>query len=157
MDSIFAKILAGEAEASFIYRDELVAAFMDIQPVNAGHALVVPVKPAASLTELDDATVAHMMVVAKHIAAAMRKSGFPCEGVNLFLADGEAAGQEVMHAHLHVYPRFTHDGFGFKHDERHFQHMQRAALDETAQRIAAHLDNFDIIPAREKRAEREQS
>lgn len=151
MDSIFTRILAGEAEASFIYRDELVAAFMDIQPVNAGHALVVPVKPAASLSDLDDATAAHMMVVAKHIAAAIRKSGYPCEGVNLFLADGEAAGQEVMHAHLHVYPRFTHDGFGFKYDERHFQRMQRAALDEAARRIAAHLDKTDIIPARKTR------
>jgi histidine triad (HIT) family protein len=147
MDSVFTKILSGEADASFIYRDDLVAAFMDIQPVNAGHVLVVPVKSAMSLADLDDATTAHMMVVAKHIAAAICKSGYRCEGINLTLADGQAAGQEVMHVHMHVIPRFAGDGFGYKYDAR-IQLAQRPALDEAAQRIAAQLDKTDIIPAR---------
>ena len=146
MDSIFVKILAGEADASFVYRDDVVAAFMDIRPMNAGHMLVVPVKPAMSLADLDDATAAHMMIVAKHIAAAIRKSGYPCEGINLTLADGEAAGQEVMHVHMHVIPRITGDGFGYKYDAR-LQLAQRSALDEAAKRIAVHLDKTDIIPA----------
>lgn len=147
MDSVFTKILTGEADASFVYRDDLVAAFMDIQPVNAGHVLVVPVKSAMSLADLDDATAAHMMVVAKHIAAAICKSGYRCEGINLMLADGQAAGQEVMHVHMHVIPRFAGDGFGYKYDTR-IQLAQRPALDEAAQRIAAQLDKTDIIPAR---------
>jgi diadenosine tetraphosphate (Ap4A) HIT family hydrolase len=147
MDSIFTKILAGEADASFVYRDEHVAAFMDIHPMNAGHVLVVPVKPAMSLADLDDEIAAHMMVVAKHVAAAIRKSGLRCEGINLTLADGEAAGQEVMHVHMHVIPRFTGDGFGYKYDAR-LQLAQRTALNEAAQRIAAQLDKTDIIPAR---------
>jgi histidine triad (HIT) family protein len=150
MDSIFTKILAGEADASFVYRDDRVAAFMDIHPMNAGHVLVVPVKPARSLVDLDDPTAAHMMIVAKRVAAAIRQSGYRCEGINLTLADGEAAGQEVMHVHLHVIPRFAGDGFGYKYDAR-LQLAQRPALDEAAQRIAAHLDKTDIIPARKTR------
>ncbi len=140
METIFTRILAGEAPASFVYRDDRVAAFMDIQPVNAGHVIVVPVKPVARLADLDDATSAHMMIVARHIAQAIRKSGLKCEGVNLFLADGEAAGQEVFHVHLHVYPRFANDGFGFRYDDRHFQFPSRSELDEVARSIAAALE-----------------
>lgn len=140
METIFAKILAGEAPASFVYRDDAVAAFMDIQPVNTGHVIVVPVKPVAYLADLDDATAARMMIVARRIAEAIRKSGLKCEGVNLFLADGASAGQEVFHVHLHIYPRFSGDGFGFQYDERHFQSPSRVELDEAARRIGAALE-----------------
>jgi histidine triad (HIT) family protein len=140
MKTVFSKILSGKAPASFVYRDDVVAAFMDIRPVNMGHVLVVPVKPAAHLADVDDVTAARMMVVARRIAEAIRMSGLKCEGVNLFLADGVAAGQEVFHVHLHVYPRFAGDGFGFRYDERHFQFPSRAELDEVARRIAATLE-----------------
>ncbi len=139
MNTIFSKILAGEALASFVYRDERVAAFMDIQPVNAGHVLVVPVQPAASLSELEDETAARMFVVAKGVAAAIRQSGMRCEGINLFLADGEAAGQEVFHVHLHVFPRFAGDGFGLKLPPHYSQLPAREALDEIARKIVAEL------------------
>lgn len=45
-ETIFSKILAGDAEASFVYRDDLVSAFMDLHPVNPGHTLVIPNSPA---------------------------------------------------------------------------------------------------------------
>lgn len=135
MTTIFSKILAGEAPASFVYRDELVAAFMDIQPVNTGHVLVVPVRPATYLADLDDESAARMFVVAKRVAAAIRNSGLRCEGVNLFLADGEAAGQEVFHAHLHVIPRFAGDGFGLKLPPHYSQLPAREALDGWAEQL----------------------
>ena len=139
MSTIFSKILAGEAPASFVYRDERVAAFMDIRPVNAGHVLVVPVQPTTYLSDLDDATAAQMFVVARRVAAAIRQSGVKCEGINLFLADGESAGQDVFHVHLHVVPRFADDGFGLKLPP-HYPHLpERAALDELAGRIQARL------------------
>lgn len=139
MSTIFSKILNGEAPASFVYRDERVAAFMDIRPVNAGHVLVVPVKPATCLAELDDETAARMFVVAKGVAAAIRQSGVRCEGVNLSLADGEAAGQEVFHVHLHVFPRFVGDGFGLKLPPHYPQLPPREALDTVAVSIKKNL------------------
>lgn len=140
MSTIFSKILAGEIPASFVYRDEMVAAFMDIQPVNPGHVLVVPISPVEFLYQLEDETCRHLMKVAKTISKAIRDSGIPCQGINLLLADGESAGQEVAHVHLHVLPRFKDDGFGFKFAERYFQLPPRSELDATAEKIRIALE-----------------
>ena len=113
-DCVFCKILAGELPGTFVYRDDQAAAFLDIQPVNPGHLLVVPTHHAPYLADLSGDTAAHLMRVGHQLAAALRASSVRCEGVNLFLADGEAAMQEVFHAHLHVFPRFRGDGFGLR-------------------------------------------
>ncbi|GAB4579926.1 MAG: HIT family protein [Anaerolineales bacterium] len=134
-DCIFCKILAGELPASFVYRDETCAAFMDIQPINPGHVLVIPHRHAANLAELDPAIGGQLFQIGQQIAAALYASGIPCEGVNYFLADGEAAGQEVFHVHLHVFPRFEGDGFGLKLSPKYFQLPEREELDRVAQRI----------------------
>jgi histidine triad (HIT) family protein len=80
------------------------------------------------------------MAVAHRVAAAARASGVRCEGVNLFLADGEAAMQEVPHVHLHVFPRWRGDGFGLRFGPEYKHKPPRAALEETASRIRAALD-----------------
>lgn len=134
-DCIFCQILSGAAPASFVYRDDLVAAFMDIQPINPGHLLVVPLAHAADLAALDPETGAQLMRVAQRLAAAVRQSGVRCEGVDLFLADGEAAGQEVFHVHLHVIPRYAGDGFGFRFGPHYLTLPPRADLE----RVAANL------------------
>lgn len=134
-DCIFCKILKGKLEASLVYRDEVCAAFMDIQPVNPGHVLVVPVRHVASLADLKDKEGVEMFRLAQRLAAALRQSGVKCEGVNLLLADGEAAGQEVFHAHLHVIPRHEGDGFGFTFPPRYFQKPERKELNEIAGQI----------------------
>ena len=108
---IFCNILSGKIDASTVYEDDLCVAFMDIQPITTGHVLVIPGEHAAGLADLLAETGEHMFHVAQHIAAALRKSPIRCEGVNLFLADGAAAGQEVFHVHLHVIPRYAGDGF----------------------------------------------
>jgi histidine triad (HIT) family protein len=133
VDCIFCRILAGELPASFVHRDETCAAFMDIQPVNAGHLLIVPVRHGAHLADIDAETAAGLMRVAHGAAAALRASGLPCEGVNFFLADGEAAMQEVFHVHLHVFPRFEKDGFGLRFSpEYHTRRPPRDELDRVA-------------------------
>jgi diadenosine tetraphosphate (Ap4A) HIT family hydrolase len=88
--------------------------FMDIQPVNPGHLLVAPRVHAPSLARMDPEVGGWLFRVGMELAQAVRRSGIRCEGVNLFLADGAAAGQEVFHVHLHVIPRFSADGFGFQ-------------------------------------------
>ena len=108
---IFCDIVARRAPASIVYEDDVVIAFMDLFPINPGHTLVVPKQHFARVTDVDDATAAHMMTVARDVAAAIYRSPIRAEGVNLTLADGRAAGQEVPHAHLHVIPRYRGDGF----------------------------------------------
>ena len=111
MSCIFCDISAGDAEASFVYEDERTIAFLDIAPLSAGHTLVVPRAHAASLEELEPEDAQRIVRVAQHVAIALRRTGFRVEGVNLWLADGAAAGQDVFHAHMHVVPRFDGDGF----------------------------------------------
>jgi histidine triad (HIT) family protein len=125
-------IVAGRAESSRVYDDEQVAAFMDIQPVTQGHPLVVPRVHADFLESLDEDLGAHIFRVAHRLARALRRSSLPCEGVNMFLADGEAAFQEVFHVHLHVFPRTAGDGFRI---DAEWRRRNRAELDATAERI----------------------
>jgi diadenosine tetraphosphate (Ap4A) HIT family hydrolase len=96
---------------------------------------VIPNRHAALLADLDENTGAHMFRVAQRLARALRHSGVRCEGVNLFLADGEAAMQEIFHAHLHVFPRYEGDGFGLTFSSDYFTRPDRSELDEIAERI----------------------
>jgi histidine triad (HIT) family protein len=139
MSCIFCDILSGKIPASFVYRDERVAAFMDIQPVNIGHVLVVPISHAVGMEDLKEEDGAAVFLAAQRVARALKKSDLRCEGVNLFLADGEAAMQEVFHVHLHVFPRFAGDGFGLKFPETYHQKPTRASLTATAEGICAAL------------------
>lgn len=111
---VFCAVIAGEAESSVVYDDEHTIAFMDIRPFTAGHLLVVPKIHAANLAELDPADGGRLFQVGQRMAAAVRESAPAAEGVNFFLADGIAAGQEVFHVHLHVVPRTPGDGFGLR-------------------------------------------
>lgn len=136
---IFCEILAGRAEGSFVYRDEVCAAFMDIHQPNDGKVLVVPNQHVASLADLPPAVGGHMFQVAQRIAAALRRSELPCDGINFFLADGRAAGQEVFHVHLHVLPRVAGDGIALRFGPGHARFPPRAELDHLAAEIQAHL------------------
>ncbi len=133
---VFCEIAAGRAPASMVHSDDTVIAFLDIRPVNAGHLLVVPREHAAGLSDLDPAAGSAVFAVAQRLAGALRTCGVPCEGVNLFLADGEVAGQEVPHVHLHVLPRLPGDGFRL---DVKFLSPDRADLDATAGRIRGTL------------------
>ena len=133
-DCVFCGIERGHVEGSRVYADERVLAFLDIRPVTTGHTLVVPRAHGASLAELEPEDGAAMMRPAMTVAAALRRSGLPCDGVNLWLADGEAAGQDVFHVHLHVVPRYEGDGFGLRFPPD-YRVRERAELDDTAESI----------------------
>lgn len=143
-DCPFCAIAAGTAPASIVYDDGAVLAFLDIRPVTPGHLLVVPRRHAPFLADLDEATGGRLFVVAMRLAAALRGSGLRCDGINLFLADGEAAGQEVFHAHLHVVPRFAGDGFGIVADWS--AAPERGELDDVAAKIRVALAEGPTAP-----------
>jgi len=132
VDCIFCAIVAGAAEASFVYQDDTVVAFMDLFPVTPGHLLVVPRRHAVGLQDLPEPDGVAVWRVAHRLGRVVRH-----DGVNLFLADGAAAGQEVFHVHLHVIPRFEGDGFKLTINPGH---PARAELDEMAGSIRAALD-----------------
>ena len=135
VDCVICKLLSGELEVSMVHQDDLCSAFMDIQPVNPGHVLIVPNRHASYLADLQEEAGAQMFRVAQRLTAALRESGVKCEGVNLFLADGEVAGQEVFHVHLHVFLRYAGDGFRLVLPPAYSEKPERKELNEIAERV----------------------
>lgn len=136
MDCVFCGIVTGDLPSSRVYEDERVVAFMDINPATPGHVLVIPRAHAPYLADLAVGDAERMMSVAQRLAQALRDSTVPTEGINLFLADGEVAMQEVFHAHLHVLPRTAGDGFGLTGG---FTTPARDVLDAQAAAVRAAL------------------
>ncbi|WP_248962156.1 HIT family protein [Sphaerisporangium perillae] len=106
---LYCDVVAGRTEASLVFQDDVAIVVMEGNPVNPGHALVIARGHASGLEDLDEEVGAHMWCLAHRVARGLRRSGLRCEGVNIFLGDGEVALQEVLHAHLHVFPRFEGD------------------------------------------------
>ncbi len=142
---IFCKIVAGEAEASVVYQDQYVTVFMDIRPVVQGHTLVVPNIHSPDLSSLDQAHAQHMFTTAQNIAQAIRASELNCEGINLFMADGSAAGQTVLHNHLHIIPRYIGDGFSPRFHISYVEPQSREELNQVADQISESLRKDDAF------------
>ena len=104
MDCIFCKIVAGEIPCFKLYESDDTLAFMDINPANEGHALVIPKEHSADVHAVSDAGISSTVVAAKKIAAAIEKTLSP-DGMNLLQCNGPAAAQSVLHFHMHVLPR----------------------------------------------------
>jgi histidine triad (HIT) family protein len=107
---IFCKIIAGEIPSVKIYEDDLVFAFLDIAPINFGHALVIPKEHHESASTIPENVAGRMMKVGSRLGIALKRA-LDYDAYNLHLADGKAAGQVVNHAHLHVVPRGVDDDF----------------------------------------------
>lgn len=110
-DCTFCRIVEGTLQSTRVFESDSVLVLMDIDPVTPGHLLVIPKDHLAALADLSDGLACEIFSVARRMAAALRRTSLRCEGINLFYADGEAAFQEVFHAHLHVFARFPNDGF----------------------------------------------
>ena len=137
---IFCRIVDGTAPASMVYSDDKIMAFMDISQINPGHVLVIPRSHAASIADLDQETGAYLFKTAMKLAAAVRRSGVKCEGMNLLVSDGAIAFQTVFHLHLHIIPRFKEDGFGLVFGPNNRLHPPREELDRIARAIAGELE-----------------
>jgi len=109
-DCIFCKIARGEIPCAKLYEDDHVVSFLDIQPINPGHALVIPKRHYSTLFEIPDEELAACIGAAKKVAAAVHKA-VGAAGLNLLQNNFRAAGQLVEHAHFHIIPRQARDGF----------------------------------------------
>ena len=109
MDCIFCKIAAGEITSVKVYEDDRVFAFMDINPINEGHLLIVPKAHAATIHEIAEADFLAVMSATHKLAAAVKKALNP-DGINLLQLNGKAANQVVPHLHVHIVPRWFGDG-----------------------------------------------
>jgi histidine triad (HIT) family protein len=137
---IFCQIARRERPASILAEDEFSLAFMDIRPINPGHFLVIPKAHAARLADLPSGAGGRVFELARELATGLYRSGVKCEGVNFHLADGEVAGQEIFHVHLHVYPRYAGDGVGLRMGPRYGTMPKREELDRLAAAVRAAKD-----------------
>ena len=107
-DCIFCRIVAGEVPSFTLFEDDATFAFMDVNPANEGHALVVPKEHASNVYTVSDEAIARTAVTAKKVAGAVARVLDP-DGLNLVQCNGPGAAQSVMHFHVHVLPRIRND------------------------------------------------
>ena len=111
MDCIFCKIVKGEITSFRIYEDEATLAFLDIKPATKGHALVIPKQHFENVFDISEDALQKVSLVAKKLSAKI-KDGLQADGIRLSQSNGRAAGQDIMHFHLHIIPRYENDGLG---------------------------------------------
>ena len=138
----FCRILVGELPSSLVLEDDLVVALLDIRPANPGHTLVMPRRHVESFTDLRPREVEQLALCGQRIATALKQEFSQCEAVTFSLADGAAAGQDVPHTHLHVVPRRTGDGLGWRAAG---QLQDRETLDAIATKLRTSLDGFSRV------------
>jgi histidine triad (HIT) family protein len=143
----FCDLVRGAGEVSACYEDADAIAFMDIQPVNTGHVLVVPREHHESLFDVPRELGVHLFAVTMRVAAAVKRVT-KCEGLNLVVNSGAAAGQDEFHYHVHIIPRRKGDGFDVPLPFEGSEMPDRTLLDAAAARISAALRD----PMRHERA-----
>jgi histidine triad (HIT) family protein len=134
-DCVFCKIVAGQIPATKVMEDEACVAFMDIGQVNPGHVLVAAKAHAEDVYALDEAQAGAAAGMVVRVARAIR-AAFAPEGLSVYQANGAAAGQTVLHYHVHLVPRYAGDGMAFTWP---VQNPPREALEANAARIRAAL------------------
>ena len=125
-DCIFCAIATGEIPSFKVYEDELVLAYLDINPFSRGHTLVIPKKHSSGMLDTDDETLAAVIVRVKKIAAHVAAM-LGCDGFNILQNNGEAAGQTVRHVHFHIVPRWNGDPLVFENSKGDMEALKALA------------------------------
>ena len=137
---IFCDLIHGAAEVSVCYEDANAIAFMDIQPVNVGHTLIVPREHFESLADIPTDLAMHLFEVAMQLGPVVRQVTRAL-GTNIVVNSGRAAGQDVFHYHVHLIPRMEGDGFDIPLPFPGSQAPDRTVLDAMAARIISALND----------------
>jgi histidine triad (HIT) family protein len=132
---VFCKIVAKQIPATVVHEDEHTLAFMDIGQVNPGHVLVAVKQHAENIFALDEARAGAAFRAAARVARAIREAFAP-QGLSVYQANGSAAGQTVLHFHIHLVPRHEGDGMQLTWPVKN---PPREKLAEYAEKIKAKL------------------
>lgn len=108
MECIFCKIAAGQMPCKKVYEDDKILAFLDINPANPGHTLVIPKKHYETIFDVDEDILKDLITRTKAIATTI-KDKLKAEAINILQNNGKQAGQLVNHIHFHIIPRFPND------------------------------------------------
>lgn len=128
-DCIFCKIVGGELPANKILETETTLAFLDIDPVNHGHSLIIPKEHFENIYEIPDETLGDVIKTAKRVAKGVKK-GLGVDGVNVTMNNEPAAGQVVFHLHIHVIPRYHNDGHKHWKGARKYEEGEKEEVTE---------------------------
>lgn len=142
-ECIFCRIVAGDIPSTKLYEDDATLAFMDINPVNPGHCLVIPKAHADDIFEIGDDDIAAAARTARRIAGAVHRALTP-GGINLLQANGVGAGQTVFHLHFHVMPRRPGDAVPLNWTQKPGDLAEIAAV---AEKIRAELKQATRSPS----------
>lgn len=132
-DCLFCKIVRGEIPAQKVYENDKVLAFLDIGPVSVGHTLVIPKMHAENLATSSIADATALMVAIHELAPKISKA-VGADGYNLGMNHGVAAGQDVLHTHLHIMPRKNGETRTFVKT-----HPSQAELAQIAEQIRSNI------------------
>ena len=125
-DCVFCAIAAGEIPCFKVYEDELVLAYLDINPFSEGHTLVIPKAHTTGLLDTPDETLAALLARVKKVAAHL-KTALGCDGFHILQNNGAAAGQTVGHIHFHIVPRRNGDPIEFANRPGDMEHLKALA------------------------------
>lgn len=114
MDCLFCKIIEGSIPSKTIYEDEIVKVFLDINPNTNGHCLVIPKKHVATIDEVDEDLMGHILKVIKEVHKLLKEK-LNIEG--LTIAQNNNLGQEVKHLHFHLIPRYSNDNWSLNFNQ----------------------------------------
>lgn len=145
----FCDLIRGAAEVSICHEDSDAIAFMDIQPVNNGHVLVVPREHYESLLDVPADIGVHLFQVTMRLASAIRKVTGTAD-LNIVVNSGAAAGQDEPHYHVHIIPRRAGDGFDIPLPFGGSQMPDRTVLDAYAARLFAAMNDPMRVDAGER-------
>ena len=136
MECIFCKIIDGEIPAVKVLDEERVLAFMDINPSNKGHMLVVPKNHAENIFEIPESDLAALGKAVKRCATAV-KTAVNAEGITILQLNGKASDQIVPHLHVHIIPRWKNDGLPISNWEMNPGDMEE--INNIAQKIKENI------------------
>jgi histidine triad (HIT) family protein len=108
-DCLFCKIINGEIPSYKVYEDDKTFAFLDINPINTGHTLVIPKNHAAKITEASEEDLVALALAVKTVIKGI-EDGLGVDNLNVFVNQGADAGQIIPHLHYHIVPRYKDDG-----------------------------------------------
>jgi histidine triad (HIT) family protein len=132
----FCNIASGRAPASIVYEDANILAFMDLNPVNIGHTLVIPREHWVNIYDIPEKSLNEMATVVKRVSIAVKKT-VGADGIKVIQLNERAAGQTVMHIHIHIIPTISKTRI-IKRNHGHITRKRRD-LDETAKKIRENL------------------